>query len=482
MDAFVWKQSHLGAKLRRERSYANFDLGGQLLLGRGYAPVFPVRLACKHARREAPREEIRILIDCCDGLVDCRHGVADDLLLLKCPAQIDRSEVRQICSPAAAATRCEPACRQPRRRAACQCCHQRGHANLPFSNSQSVCSQLEFGLGDGVHAEDRRRPVAVCSTLISARLRFFRPRRLELVANDEIEEMPGQFPTLWRRAYLASARRGLHLNHRVVPAASPPPGDSPPPLVLVHGLFGSASNFGSLSRRLSKHRSVVLPDLRNHGSSFWDEDCSIEAMAGDLLRLLDTVEAERAVLCGHSLGGKVAMAAALLAPSRVAQLLVVDIAPVAYNSSNKLWQANFTIIDAMHAMPEEVMGNRKTADAALRDAGVPDAGVRAFLLQNLQPEQQSWRCNLRSLRDASYRGDVAGFPDHLPPAPTTLPTRFIAGRKSPYIMREYEPAMRHFFPGAEECGPHVVEAGHWLHAECPDEFVRLVDDFLHVGE
>jgi pimeloyl-ACP methyl ester carboxylesterase len=202
-------------------------------------------------------------------------------------------------------------------------------------------------------------------------------------------------------------------------------------------------------------------------------------MAGDLLRLLDTVEAQRAVLCGHSLGGKVAMAAALLAPSRVAHLLVVDIAPVVYSSSNKLWQANFTIMDAMHAMPGEVMADRKAADAALRDAGVPDAGVRAFLLQNLQPEKQSWRCNLRALRDAAYRGELAGFPEHLLPAPSTLPARFIAGRKSSYILREYEPAMRRFFPGAEEGGPHVVEAGHWLHAERPDEFVGLVDGFLH---
>jgi len=151
----------------------------------------------------------------------------------------------------------------------------------------------------------------------------------------------------------------MHLSHRVVPAVSPPvdaEAAPPAPLVLLHGLFGSGSNFGTLARRLSTSRQVIVPDLRNHGSSFWDADCSIEAMAGDVLRLLDTAGAERAVLCGHSLGGKVAMAAALLAPARVSRLLVVDIAPVAYSESNPMWKANFAIMDAMAAMSSEVSG------------------------------------------------------------------------------------------------------------------------------
>lgn len=274
-------------------------------------------------------------------------------------------------------------------------------------------------------------------------------------------------------------RRGLHVHHRRVEAASA--SSSQPPLVLIHGLLGSSSNFGSLARRLNTSRDVLMPDLRNHGASFWDEDCSIEAMAEDIICLLDQAAIQKAVLCGHSLGGKVAMAAALMEPARVSHLLVVDIAPVVYGSTDALWKANFTIMDAMHGMSAEAMGHRKTADAALRDAGVSDPGVRAFLLQNLQPEQRSWRCNLSALRDAAYRGEIAGFPEHLPPAPPTLLTRFIAGTRSSYVLPEYESTMRAFFPGAEEGGALMIEAGHWLHAERPDEFVRLVDEFC-VGE
>jgi hypothetical protein len=140
---------------------------------------------------------------------------------------------------------------------------------------------------------------------------FAPPRRAVLVSLRRLLSQgaaKASFATLSRAGARPLPLSSLHLHHRVVAASKAPPANTapPPPLVLLHGLFGSSSNFGSLAKRLASTRQVLVPDLRNHGASPWHEDCSIEAMAQDVLRLLDAAGAERGVLCGHSLGGKVA--------------------------------------------------------------------------------------------------------------------------------------------------------------------------------
>jgi pimeloyl-ACP methyl ester carboxylesterase len=133
-------------------------------------------------------------------------------------------------------------------------------------------------------------------------------------------------------------------------------------------------------------------------------------MAEDIVELLDSLGAERAVLCGHSLGGKVVMAAALAHPARVEQLIVADIAPIEYSKAHEGWRANLTIMEAMGALPEAVLGTRGDADAALREAGVAEAGIRAFLLQSLVPEERRFRLNLHGLIAAARTGVLAGWP------------------------------------------------------------------------
>lgn len=140
---------------------------------------------------------------------------------------------------------------------------------------------------------------------------------------------------MWRKAspLLSSCARRLssvELRHVVVEPPSPSP--SLPPLLLLHGLFGSSSNFRQVARRCSDDLGVrvLLPDLRNHGGSPWEDDTSFPSMAADLIALLDRERIPRAILCGHSLGGKAVMAAAMLHPERVAGMVCVDIAPVEY--------------------------------------------------------------------------------------------------------------------------------------------------------
>ena len=271
----------------------------------------------------------------------------------------------------------------------------------------------------------------------------------------------------------AAARRlstatAVQLHHKLYPGPDQP---AEPPLVLLHGLFGFGSNFQSVARKLAGGREVVLADLRNHGSSPWADDVSLVAMAEDVAALIGSLEAPEVALCGHSLGGKVAMLVALQRPELVSRLCVVDIAPVEYEMG-----ANLRVIEALLEVPDEALASRKEADAALA-AAAPRAEalgsqfVRQFLLQNLVPEQRSWRLNLRALL-AGYPA-LRGFPAAEGATAPALPTLFVGGKKPGAMLgAEHLEACRAFFPAARL---EMVDTGHFVHAEAPGPFVEIVD-------
>ena len=240
-----------------------------------------------------------------------------------------------------------------------------------------------------------------------------------------------------------------------------------PAVALLHGLFGRAQNLGTLARRLAPHYRVLSIDLRNHGASPHVAGMTYEALAGDVLETLADAGALPASLLGHSMGGKTAMAAALLAPAEVKSLLVADIAPVPYAHRNSAVGA------AMLAIPLDRPMRRADADAALRDA-VPDAGVRSFLLQNFLPgAAPAWRIGLANIANALP--DIEGWPD-FSPRTYAGPTLFVRGGLSDYVLPEYAPVMTKLFRAPDI--RKIADAGHWLHADRPDEFADIVMAFL----
>ena len=272
---------------------------------------------------------------------------------------------------------------------------------------------------------------------------------------------------------LSTASSALKLHTRLLDG---PAGAAEPPLLLLHGLFGQGGNFQSVGRKLAAAgRSVVLADLRNHGASPWDADASLSAMADDVAALISSLGAPAVSLCGHSLGGKVAMLVALRRPELVARLCVVDIAPVAYEMGG-----NRAILDALLALPDEALASRAAADAALAAAAAaPQAEalgnqfIRQFLLQNLVPDERRWRLNLRALRDG-YDG-LRGFPDAGAPA-AGLPTLFIGGERDGMLGEEHRDACVAHFPDARL---EMLPVGHFVHSEAPGPFVELVDGFCN---
>ncbi|GAC1348051.1 MAG: alpha/beta fold hydrolase [Acetobacteraceae bacterium] len=240
-----------------------------------------------------------------------------------------------------------------------------------------------------------------------------------------------------------------------------------PVVLLLHGLFGAATNFGSVQRRLAVGRRVVAMDLRNHGASPHDAVMSYAAMAGDVFETLDRLGVGSAALVGHSMGGKVAMQAALLRPERVSRLLVADIAPVVYPPRNG------GIAAAMLGIGLSPGLSRAAAGEALAGV-VGDPSMRAFLLQNLRfGAVPAWRIGLAEI--AAGLGEIEGWS-----APDGRvyggPALVLRGENSDYVRPEHRVLFRALFPAARFAS--LRGAGHWLHADAPDAFTGSVGAFL----
>ena len=245
------------------------------------------------------------------------------------------------------------------------------------------------------------------------------------------------------------------------------------PLVILHGLFGTLDNWQTLARRWATDAGlrVVSVDLRNHGRSFQSAEHTYALMAQDVLDLFDHLGlGPDTTLLGHSMGGKVAMRLALDHPDRLARLVVLDIAP---RFSNMRHQDD--VLAGLHAVNLTTLASRPEADAALAQH-IHDPGTRQFLLKNLYRREDNsfaWRINLPVLAaEVGTIGEgIAGT------MPFLRPALFIRGGNSDYITADDKlhgiPAL---FPNSQVAT--VLDAGHWVHAEKPDEVFGLVRDFV----
>jgi esterase len=223
---------------------------------------------------------------------------------------------------------------------------------------------------------------------------------------------------------------------------------------------------------------VASLDLRNHGDSAHSPEMTYGAMAGDVAHTVAQRGWGPALLVGHSMGGKVAMATALLSPQTVDRLVVADIAPVPYDSTMR---DATRLLRALQAVPLAEIRDRKQADAWLQTHDVPEPGVRSFVLLNLVLEPDAparWQMNVDAI--AANMAALAGFPAGAANAvadavPYTGPTLFIRGAQSSFVRETHFDTMRRLFPNHELVT--LPNAGHWVHADQPAEFIRLVTEF-----
>lgn len=241
-----------------------------------------------------------------------------------------------------------------------------------------------------------------------------------------------------------------------------------PYIALIHGLFGDLNNLAMIRRELESDFNVLSIDLPDHGQSQYSQIFSFAGYAQVIIELLDYLKIEKCHMLGHSLGGKVAMTIALEFPQKVDKLLLADIAPVAYSPRHQ------NVFNGLQNVNLANTRDRKHAENQLADH-IIEPGVRQFLLKSLfrHEEQWQWRFNLSLLiRDYpllsaavesnnQFDGDVL----------------FIKGSESDYLLASHKEAIAKLFPNSQ--AKIIQGTGHWLHAEKPSIFNRIVKAFLH---
>lgn len=239
------------------------------------------------------------------------------------------------------------------------------------------------------------------------------------------------------------------------------------PLLVLHGLFGSGDNWLSIAKHWSESHKVYLVDQRNHGHSPFDNEMNYEVMSEDLYELLANEGLRDVLLLGHSMGGKTVMRFAQKYDFLIEKMIVADMGIKKYKPHHE------EIFKGLLASEVDKRSSRKEVEDIL-SLYVPDEGTKQFLLKNLywrEPGKLAWRFNLPVLSDK--RNEVI---EALPEERIQAETLFITGGKSSYVPQADFDSIRSLIPNSTF--ETIPNAGHWLHAEAPQEFVKIVSNFI----
>ncbi|QDH78052.1 alpha/beta fold hydrolase [Echinicola soli] len=240
------------------------------------------------------------------------------------------------------------------------------------------------------------------------------------------------------------------------------------PLIILHGLFGSADNWLSVAKELEEDYTMYLLDQRNHGDSPKSDEWSYKGMVDDLAAFMTSQGLEAAYIMGHSMGGKTAMNFALKHPNKVQKLIIADIAPRYYPPHHQ------NILAGLNAIDMESLKSRKEADETLAEH-IPEAGVRQFLMKSLGRDENRkfvWKINLPVITEKIENVGEGIDSDKAYDGPTL----FMRGANSDYIQDKDKEDLEKYFP--EHKLITIKNAGHWLHAEQPGAVVETVKAFL----
>lgn len=239
------------------------------------------------------------------------------------------------------------------------------------------------------------------------------------------------------------------------------------PVLILHGLFGFSDNWQTIAKGLTTNHLVLTPDLRNHGRSPHTDSHTYPEMAEDVLAFMHDHWMFHGQVIGHSMGGKVAMQLALTHPDAVEKLVVIDMEPFQADDNHS------GIFEALLGLDLSKITSRQEAEAYLAER-IKDFGTRQFLLKNITREDDgsfTWKMNLPVLWK-HYQDILAPVSGN----PFDKPTLFIRGGRSNYIKPEEIPLIKPLFPQAEVVT--IENAGHWVHADQPQELLRILHDFL----
>jgi esterase len=251
------------------------------------------------------------------------------------------------------------------------------------------------------------------------------------------------------------------------------------PLIILHGLYGSGSNWHTIGKALSQYFTVYMPDQRNHGNSFHDPELNYTILTSDLEEFMNTLRISKACLLGHSMGGKTVMKFTFEHPDRVTKLVVIDIAMRSYmkefrNNPTMQSAVHQKIVHALTSLDIDFSETRDEVDKQMARY-VPQKDIRQFLLKNLKRDETGkfyWGLNINAVKENLSRLlDEIIMPDKPFPGPVMV----ISGKRSGYISELDKKDFRTAFPAVQI---EELDSGHWVHAEQPDELLDLLMKFL----
>ena len=238
------------------------------------------------------------------------------------------------------------------------------------------------------------------------------------------------------------------------------------PMVILHGLFGNSDNWQTHAKKLSEYYRVILVDQRNHGHSDWSDDFSYDLMSQDLFELFELLDLKKVILLGHSMGGKTAIRFTQEHSKLVDKLIIVDIGVKEYPMHHA------EILKGLYSIDLNLIHTRSEAENMLSKF-IESYGIKQFLLKNLYWKEKgilAWRMNIKILDQ-----EMENILSVLPNTEIYLPTLFIRGALSNYILEEDLEQLENQFPDMHLTT--INNAGHWVHSESPTEFINSVLEF-----
>lgn len=255
------------------------------------------------------------------------------------------------------------------------------------------------------------------------------------------------------------------------------------PIIILHGLYGSSDNWVTFARQLAERNTVYLIDQRNHGRSSHHPEHSYERMSDDLLAFFANQHIEKAIILGHSMGGKTAMLFTAKYPEKVKGLIVVDIAPAGYASLSEFSPQAIVHLNIVNAMLSVDLAQHKTRTDIENELAktITDASIRQFIMKNIHRKADhsfNWKLNLSALSKAlpEIMGSIHLEKVLAQKPPIHIPTLFIRGGRSNYLLPEHYAEIKTYFSEAEI--ETIPNTGHWVHAEQPVLFEQTVTHFL----
>lgn len=249
-------------------------------------------------------------------------------------------------------------------------------------------------------------------------------------------------------------------------------------LLVLHGIYGSGRNWGTIARRLVDERpewGVVLVDLRLHGGSRdFEGPHTLQAAAADVDRMVEEIDLHASAVLGHSFGGKVALVYAEHHGDELKQAWVIDSTLQVREPAGSAWR----MIEAVRSLPSE-FESRKDAVAGLEAQGYP-TGIAQWMAMNLEPEDgvYRWRLDMNGveemLRDY-FRTDVW---ETVESPPETLDLHIVKAEDSSAVNEADAERIEAAPAAGERLHLHRLDGGHWINVDNPEGVLALLTEHL----